>query len=209
MMDLPLEIQFSILEAADWDQHPVLIRVCKAWKDFLCAPNSTTLLKRYTNPSLRSAEDPNGPLYYFASPLVHNFLFYFTNLTRSEAGGKLHACRIDGDNHIRLPRIFQNDGIVLDSVYPHKKNDNDRHLIIRDPCISFNDSIFGRYIELEDQNPTIKEFVEALEQTANTGIDGWREEGYFDAMVLNIMPMFDQRETGSLLELRILGLDYL
>ncbi|KAK6515933.1 hypothetical protein TWF281_004525 [Arthrobotrys megalospora] len=46
--DLPLEIQFLILEAADWLQQPVLSRVCRIWKTFIDA-SPVVFQNRYYN----------------------------------------------------------------------------------------------------------------------------------------------------------------
>lgn len=64
-------------------------------------------------------------------------------------------------------------------------------------------------MELENENPTLEEFVEKLEDAANVGIANWRDEGYWDEMVMKLIPVYGPWIRGTLFALRIESLDHL
>ncbi|KAK6515205.1 hypothetical protein TWF506_007549 [Arthrobotrys conoides] len=45
-ISVPLDIQYLVLESADWDDHPILAQVCSTWKKFL-QTSHIALDKRY------------------------------------------------------------------------------------------------------------------------------------------------------------------
>ncbi|KAK6331325.1 hypothetical protein TWF730_004407 [Orbilia blumenaviensis] len=93
MMVLPIEIQYHILECADWQQQPVLGQVCSNWRRFLLS-SPTVILNRY---ELHSED----------GPLFHRIVSHLTNFTQHTVlpdGGRsknvIQPCNIDFDRSV-------------------------------------------------------------------------------------------------------------
>ncbi|KAK6499901.1 hypothetical protein TWF481_010257 [Arthrobotrys musiformis] len=68
---IPVDIQYLVLESADWTDHPVLAQVCSTWRNFLRTSNKA-LDKRYQPISDASLMVP--PYSRFSVPRIHRAL---------------------------------------------------------------------------------------------------------------------------------------
>ncbi|KAK6515931.1 hypothetical protein TWF281_004523 [Arthrobotrys megalospora] len=104
-MELPIELQYRILEVAEWYQQPVLNNVCSTWRHFL-KTSPVAFLNRYSSDiptrdlSKRDDNNSNPPAY---RPRFHRIVTYLTHFAQQHVRSDspsipaIHPCNVDFD----------------------------------------------------------------------------------------------------------------
>ncbi|KAK6531082.1 hypothetical protein TWF281_007907 [Arthrobotrys megalospora] len=128
---VPLDVQYLILEAADWTEHPTLSQVCHAWRKFLQISN-VALDKRYDPPhaihellpTIRSdqAQLQIPRLHRALSEryitLSSSYRFRFCHQVQLRADLSKHRGNMDGETIGTNVSFFSNDPAVRFSQGP-------------------------------------------------------------------------------------------
>ncbi|KAJ6258507.1 hypothetical protein Dda_6550 [Drechslerella dactyloides] len=94
---LPLELQYHILESAEWYQHPTLSRVCKAWRMHLSRPRNRAKLYK---PLTRSASSILGRnINPCEPPRIHRAIAHQNMLRWDNQRKKFTWAHIDIEGH--------------------------------------------------------------------------------------------------------------
>ncbi|RVD81222.1 uncharacterized protein DFL_009096 [Arthrobotrys flagrans] len=88
--ELPLGVQYLILESSDWLQQSILRQVCKTWQHYI--DTSDTLLDDCYKASVPSSSSPSSPSssengnIFDPAPQFHNVVKYRTGFVRTTTG---------------------------------------------------------------------------------------------------------------------------
>ncbi|KAF3909949.1 hypothetical protein ABW20_dc0104543 [Dactylellina cionopaga] len=203
MRELPLELQFLVLNSCDWEQHFNLSLVCKTWREYITS--ATASLKRYE--SILALHFYSESETRFERPRFHRILKKFAYLVCRESSWQ--PCFVTGGPNSgtwklisEYPAILQDPLIWPDDIDEEGNGNPALCLLPSYSHVWFQQADpdaedYNSVILKTEVNPTVGEFFRAIAENTTEGINSdWGEE-WEEAALLELTIFAIPRTTGG------------